>query len=265
MVNAMKGSASCAAAFAMALVGCAAIGPSDADVLEVRSPAGDLHQKVLYLGECRFRVISPSPHETSAMEFTRERVGEYVSWSYGAMQGLGPMYFPVPYDGRTTWEVDGVTFKAEAMDYWQGVRRHTVHRVRAVSWGPKGFSLVFSAGGDYLGAYSDRVGFLGMADVDKAAAFQGRCRPADAEPPTLDGMHYSEARAALLSRGWTPVQAACAPNVICGDTPELAYYLAANEVCGTFRKGGRSLFVHARPIADGAIIESAVDDRPCGH
>lgn len=165
-----------ALALMMTALGCATTDRQSAEVLELRSPDGELYQRIVHLDGCRFRVLSGTPHETTAMDVTRERVGEYVRWPYGGFTGAGPVYFPVPYDGRRQWQVEGVVFESQPLDGSATGLGETVYAVRAQGWPADELHPLFSKQGDYLGMYSARLGVFGIAAPRDAERFYRHCR-----------------------------------------------------------------------------------------
>lgn len=163
---------------ALVVTSCATSPPRDGDVLEMRSPSGEPLQRVLALGECRFRLISGTLHERYALDLERVRVGDYHAWPVAGVLGTGRIHFPVPYDGQTRWEVDGVTFEARPIVVRvAGGGQRTVHAVMAQAWDEHGLSALFSERGDFLGMHSRSAGVLVIADPDEAERFYDRCRP----------------------------------------------------------------------------------------
>ena len=150
---------------------------SRVDVLEIRAPDGGEYQRVYDLGGCQYRVITISAHEREALDLVRRRVGEYSTWSVWSFMGDGPIYFPVDYDGRPSWEVDGVAFQSLPILHEDARAGQGLYGVRAASWGDDTLWFLFSRRGDYLGVYSTRLGMLGVADPVRAEAFYARCRP----------------------------------------------------------------------------------------
>lgn len=163
---------------ALVLASCVTSASRDGGMLEILSPTGEQHQRVLALGECRFRVISGTLHERYALDLERVRVGDYHAWPLGGLLGTPNIYFPVPYDGRARWEVEGVTFVSRPMMVRvEGGGQRTVHAVRSLAWDEQGLSFLFSERGDYLGMHSLSAGVLGVANPDVAERFYDRCRP----------------------------------------------------------------------------------------
>ena len=125
-------------------------------------------------------------------------------------------------------------------------------------------SLVQPGGTYWSNPVSIEVGPLTL--LDDGLVYVGDGPASEAAPRIQDvrGKPYLIVRSLLIAQGWAPVPAKCSEVLVCGEHVELAYDVADGALCGTFEKASRKLTLCGRPIADGAIVEYAIE-RPAAR